>query len=96
MLKCIRLVNLRHRAAFGGLLLRSFLDDFESDIDVSNENNVDNDHGDPVIAHLRCLCDFSLLRYEEDDPSAACSFRRYAAILLIGSPSVLRLVYYLF
>ena len=30
-------------------------------------NNVDSDHGDPVIVHLRCLCDFSLFRYEEDD-----------------------------
>ena len=56
-------------------------------------NNVDSDHGDPVIVHLRCLCDFSLLIYEEDDPLAASLFRRYAAILLIGSPSVLRLVY---
>ena len=55
-------------------------------------NNVDSDHGDPVIGHLRCLCNVSLLRYEEDDPSAAGSFRRYTAILLIGSPSVLRLV----
>ena len=49
-------------------------------------NNVNSDHGDPVIVHLRCLCNFSLLRYEEDDP-AADSFHRYAAILLIGSPS---------
>ena len=65
-------------------------------------NKVDSNHGDPVIVHLRCLCDFSLLRYEddfsllryeEDDPSAACSFRRYAAILLIRSPSVLCLDY---
>ena len=46
-----------------------------------------------VIVHLRCLCDFSLLRYEEDDPSAACSFRQYAVILLIGSPSVLCSIY---
>ena len=61
--------------------------------EIISENNVDSDHGDPVIAHLRGLCDFSLLRYEEDDPSAACSFRRYAAILVIGSPSILRLVY---
>ena len=59
-------------------------------------NNVDSDHGDPVIVHYCCLCDFSLLRYEEDDPSVACSFRRYAAILLIVSPSVLRLVYLFF
>ena len=73
--------------------MRSFLDDFESDINVCNVNNVDSDHGDPVIVHLRCLCDFSLLRYEEDDLLAACSFCQYAAILLIGSPSVLRLVY---
>ena len=56
-------------------------------------NNVDSDHGDPVVVHLRCLCDISLLRNEEDDASAACSFRRYAATLLTGSPSVLRLVY---
>ena len=67
------------------ILPRSFLDDFESDIDVYNVNNVDSDHGDPVIVHLRCLCDFSLLRYKEDDPSTACSFRRYTAILLIVS-----------
>ena len=59
-------------------------------------NNVDSDHRDPVIVHLRCMRDFSLLRYEEDDPSAVCSFRRYAAILLIGSQSVLRLVYLFF
>ena len=39
------------------------------------------------------LCDFSMFRYEEDDPSAAFSFRRYAAILLIGSPSITRLFY---
>ena len=26
-------------------------------------NNVDSDHGDRVIVHLCCLCDFSLLRY---------------------------------
>jgi len=45
--------------------------------------NVDSDHGDPVIVHLRFLSDFSLLRYEEDDPSVASSFRQYAAILLI-------------
>ena len=64
---------------------RSFLDDFEFDIDLCNVNNVDSDHGDPVIVHLRCLCDFSLLRYKQDAPSVACSFRRYAAILLIGS-----------
>ena len=39
-------------------------------------NNVDSDHGDPVVTvHLHCLCDFSLLRYGEVDPSAACSFR---------------------
>ena len=76
------------------ILLRSFLDDFESDIDACNVNNVDSDHGDPVIVYLRCLCNFSLLRYEEDDPSAACSFRRYAAILLVGSPTVLHLVFY--
>ena len=75
------------------MLLRSFLDDFKLDIDVCNMNNVDSDHGDPVIVHLRCLYDVLLLRYEENDPSAACSFHRYAAILLIGSPSVLRLVY---
>ena len=72
---------------------RSFLDDFELDNDVCNVNNVDSDHGDPVIVHLCCLCDFSLLRFEKDDPSAACLFRRYAAILLIGSSSVLCLVY---
>ena len=59
--------------------MRSFLDDFESDFDVCNVNNhtVDSDHGDPVIVHLRCLCDFSLLRYEEDDPTAACLFRHF-------------------
>ena len=73
--------------------MKSFLDNFESDIDVCNVNNVDTDHGDPVIVHLHCLCDFSLLRYEEVDPSAAGSFRRYAAILLIGLQCVLRLVY---
>ena len=56
-------------------------------------NNVDSDHRDPVIVHLRCLCDFSLLRYEEVDPLVACSFRQYAAILMIGSPSGHRLVY---
>ena len=28
-------------------------------------NNVDSDHRDPVIIHLCCLCDFSLLSYEE-------------------------------
>ena len=56
-------------------------------------NNVDSDHGDPVIVHLGCLCDFLLLRFEKDVPSVAGSFRRYAAILLMGSPSVLRLVY---
>ena len=78
------------------ILPRSILDDFDSDFDVCNVNNVDSDHGDPVIVHLRCLCDFSLLRYEEDDPSAACSFHRFAAILLIGSPSVLRLVYLIY
>ena len=65
------------------ILLISFLDDFESDFDVCNMNNVGSDHGDPVIVYLCCLCDFSLLRYEEDDPAAACSFRRFAAILLI-------------
>ena len=63
-----------------------------ADINVCNVNNVDSDHGDPVIVHLHCLCDFSLLRYKEDDASAAGSFHRYAAILLIGSPSILRLV----
>ena len=74
-------------------IIEKFLDDFESDINVCNVNNVDSDHGDPVIVHLCCLCDLSLLRYEEDDPSAACSFRQYAVILLIRSPSVLCLVY---
>ena len=44
-------------------------------------NNVDSDHEDHVIIHLRCLCDFSLLRYKED-PSAASSFCRYAAIFV--------------
>ena len=87
MLKCIRLVNLRHHFS-----MRSFLNDFVSDIDVCNVNNVDSDHGDPVIVHLRCLCDFSLLRFKKDDPSAAGSFRRYAAILLIGSQSILHFV----
>ena len=58
-----------------------------------NMNNVDSDHGDPVIVHLRCLCDFSLLRFEKDVPSVAGSFRQCAAISLMGSPSVLRLVY---
>ena len=38
------------------ILLRSFLDDFESDIDVCNENNVDSDHGDHVIVHLSVVC----------------------------------------
>ena len=38
------------------MLLRSFLDDFESDIDVCNVNNVDS--GDPVIVHICCLCEF--------------------------------------
>ena len=75
--------------------MRSFLDDFELDINAYNVNNVDNDQGDPVIVHLHCLCDFSLLRYEEDDPSVACSFRQYATILLIGSPSVLCLVLFI-
>ena len=41
MLKCVCLVDLRHRASFGGILLRSFLDDFKSDIDVCNVNNVE-------------------------------------------------------
>jgi len=75
------------------ILLRSFLDDFESDIDVCNVNNVHSDHRDPVIIHLCCLCDFSLLRYKEDDQLAACSFRWCAAIFFIRSPSVLHLVY---
>ena len=56
-------------------------------------NNVDSDHRDLIIVKLRCLCDFSLLKYEEDDLSAACSFRRYAAIFLIRSPSISHLVY---
>jgi len=30
-------------------------------------NNVNSDYGDLIIVHLHCLCDFSLLRYEEDD-----------------------------
>ena len=90
---CVHLVNLRTSCGIWRILLRSFLDDFESDIDVCNVNNIDSDHGDPVIVHLRCLCDFLLLRYEEDDLSAIGSFRRYAAILLIGSLSVLRLIY---
>ena len=98
ILKCVRLVNLWcmyvcTSCGIWRILLRNFFDDFESDIDVCNVNNVDSDHGDPVIVHLRCLCDFSLFRFEKDDLSVAGSFRRYAAILLIGSPSVLRLVY---
>ena len=64
--------------------INQFHDDFDSDINVCNVNNVDSDHGDLIIVHLRCLCDFCLLRYEEDDPSAASSSHRYAAILLIG------------
>ena len=83
MLTCVRLVDFRHRAAFGGYYRDSFLDDIKSDIDVCKVNNVDSDYGDPAIVHLRCLCDFSLLRFEKDYSSAACSFRRYAAILLI-------------
>ena len=74
------------------ILLRSFLDDFKSDINVCNVNNVDSDHGDLIMVHLRFLCDFLLLRYE-DDQSAAYSFHRYAAILLIRSLSVSCLVY---
>ena len=65
-LRCVRLVDLRYCAAFGG---------FYHDFDVCNVNNFDSDHGVPVIVHLRCLCNFSLLRYKEDDPSAAGSFR---------------------
>ena len=66
--------------------VNQFHDDFDSYIfiNVCNVNNVDSDLGDLIIVHLRCLYDFSLLRYKEDDPSVACSFRRYAAILLIN------------
>ena len=53
MLKCIRLVDLQHCAAFGRYY------NFESNINVCNVNNVDSDHRDPVIVHLRCLCDCS-------------------------------------
>ena len=62
------------------ILLRSFLNNFKSDIDVCNVNNVNSDQGDPAIVHLRCLRDFSLLRYKEVDPSAACSFHAHVKI----------------
>ena len=63
MLKCVHLIDLRHRAAFGGY----YWDNFSM---ISSRismfvNNVDSDHGDPVIVHLRCLCEFSLLRYKK-------------------------------
>ena len=47
--------------------MRSFLDNFEWDINVCNMNNIDSNHVDLIIIHLRCLCDFSLLRFEEDE-----------------------------
>ena len=73
MLKCVRLVDLRHHAAFGGY----YRDHFTTiSSRIYNVNNVDSDHGDPVIVHLRCLCDFSLLRYEEDDPICSHFFDR--------------------
>ena len=39
-------------------------------------SNVDSNHRDLIIVHICCLCDFSLLRYEEDDLSAASLFTR--------------------
>jgi len=82
---CVRLIDLRKRAPFGRYYRDYFSTLSSGDIDVYNRNYVDSvsDHGDNVIVHLRCLCDFSLLSYE-DNPLAACLFRRYAAILLIG------------
>ena len=53
MLKCVRLVDLRYRAAIGGYYRDHFFDDFKPDIDVCKVNNVDSDHGDPVIVHVR-------------------------------------------
>ena len=67
------------RESMTGTLKRSFLDNIESDINVCNLNNVDLTTG---TVHLHCLCDVTLLRYEED-PSAAFLFRRYVAILLL-------------
>ena len=64
-------------------------EDFESDINVFNVDNVDSDHGDlmksTLSVRLRCW-DTKMTRL------AASSFCQYAAILLIGSPSVPRLV----
>ena len=70
MLKCVRLVDLRHHAAFGGYYRDHFMTILSRISIVCNVNNVNSNHGDPVIVHLClcCLCDFSLLRFEKRCP----------------------------